>query len=245
MKQQEEIPATISDSMEYDEILDSWENHVKVSAKAYIYALCDALRRKHTLYTHKDIQRHVMRDVLDRQLCTKGTVYQSWPEWVRREYIQDGQHSKFEHDSNSETIKNQQIIEDYEAVDEGIKVKTEPEEGDEPATYEPLGIHQAPAAEMPTPIALYEDVVTYADKLWSSLISTNIHKPKKLIPAQTSDPLLDFIKPSRKLWLRTLKGLDQPRVSHMLMCLVWINMLIQDRLKEAKEINKERAEIQK
>lgn len=120
----------------------------------------------------------------------------------------------------------------------------EPEE-EESVTYEPLGIHQAPEAEMPTPIAVYEDTVTYAEKLWSALVSNNIHKPKKLIPAQTSDPLLDFIKPSRKLWLRTLKGLDQPRVNHMLMCLVWIDMLIQDRLKEAKEINKERKEIQK
>lgn len=235
---------TIDETMSYDEILDSWENHVKVSAKAYIHALCDALRRRHTLYTNKDIQRHVMKDVLDRALCTKGTVYQSWPEWVRREYIQDGKHSKFEHDSNSEAIRSQQIIEDYKSVDQSA---SEAVKEDEPTSYVAGSstISEPPEPQMPTPIEVYEDTVTRADQLWRALVTTNIHKPKRLIPAQTSDPLLDFIKPSRKLWLRTLKGLDQERVNHMLMCLVWISKLIQDRLQMAQEINRERKEIQK
>ena len=100
---------------------------------------------------------------------------------------------------------------------------------------------------MPEPIEVYEQTVKAAEKLWSVLVTTNIHNKKKLIPSNTSDPLLDFIKPSRKLWLRTLKGLRTEEANHMQKCLVWLDMLIQDRLKEAREINKdrERTEIHK
>lgn len=47
------------------------------------------------------------------------------------------------------------------------------------------------------------------------------------------------------MWLRTLKGLSQEDASHMQMCLVWLDMLVQDRLQMSREINKERKEIER
>ena len=83
---------------------------------------------------------------------------------------------------------------------------------------------------IPTPTGVYEGTVSAADKLWIALTTTSTYKSKKLIPSQTSDPLLDFIKSSRKIWLRTLKGLTVEQSSQM--CLVWLDMLIQDRLQQ-------------
>ena len=86
MKQRQQIEEQELTGFSYEEILSSWENHNQLTAKVFVLALCDALRRKHPLFTNKNIQTQVSKDVLNRGLCTKQTLAHYWPDWVTREY---------------------------------------------------------------------------------------------------------------------------------------------------------------
>ena len=92
-----------------------------------------------------------------------------------------------------------------------------------------------------TPQELYEDGVTDLQKVWFDLTGL-----KNLLTSETTDPLIDYIKPTREYRLRIFKGLDNARAIHYQKCLIRVNMLIQDTLKMCLEFNKEnKSEIDK
>lgn len=216
--------------MEYDEILDSWDAHNKQATRVYVEAACDALRRKHTLYTNKDIQKHVMKDVLRRELCAKTTLYSSWPDWVRREYKKTGEFSR---QLNSQAIANQAIIEEYKAVDERA-AEPEYQEEAEPSHVTVTGIGTN-EKYVPTPMEMYEDALHAFDRAWQALTNKNhIMAAGGAIDVQNA-----HIKSSRKLRLRLFKGLDTQRAIYFHNMLVSMEMLIKDSLDMWDELKKE------
>lgn len=241
---EEEILENTSEKS-YDELLEDLKRLQRVSARLYVPALCVAYKREHLTLENDEIRRHVKNDCLLIGLWkSESTITEAMPKWIRTERLNT---RKLEEAINSPEEQTRQqetslLTRTTEQIETELSTEQEPESE---TTYSEGTVYEAPHAEMPHPMDVYTDTVKSAEKLWSALTTTNIHKPTKLIPAETSDPLIDFIKPSRKIWLRTLKGLEQPDVNHMLKCLIWLDKLIQDRLKDAQEIIKEKTEIQK
>jgi hypothetical protein len=254
----------------YDKVTHDVKKLLTATAATYIPELCDALRQdwfpRATDNTFARDENKPVRDEIRERILDDWSNQRNWldspwgddrirlwfPDWLKHpnhvEANKIGSAAsvaarKYSQKLLSERSDFQNLSRNLPEIPKQLSQLQEEEE--EEVSYESYKPYEPPEPEMPTPQRVYEDTVTYAEKLWSTLVTTNIHKPKKLIPAQTSDPLIDFIKPSRKVWLRTLKGLSAEDSGHMQMCLVWLNKLIQDRLQQAAELNKERTEIQK
>jgi len=112
----------------------------------------------------------------------------------------------------------------------------EDEEEEEKSTSRAIGQSQSSSKKyQPTPQELYESGVTDAEKLWTDLTGLD-----DLITSEQTDPLIDFIKPTRQYRLRIFKGLDEQRSIHYQNCLIRLDMLIQDTLKMSQEISRDK-----
>lgn len=80
-----------------------------------------------------------------------------------------------------------------------------------------------------TPIELYEDACSGIEGIWQALAGV------KTFPNNTSDVVLEYIKPSRDHWLHIIKGLEHRESVHIYNLCVWTSQLIADRIKIWKE----------
>jgi hypothetical protein len=212
----------------YEEILEDLKRLNRVTAKAFIPALCVAYKRKHTDIENKEIKKQVLKDCLEIGFWSQSTIEHNFPKWVTNNYPLT--RKKFEEVSNSpEEKKNESNVEVFSETAKYIeKEQTQPE----------LVI---PSITLPSegegPIVLYEDAVRAAEKLWMTLTDE-----PRLNVTEEQDVLLDHIKPSRQHRLAILKGLDSYRARHYQMVLIWLEKLLQDTLKQCLEVAKEEKE---
>jgi hypothetical protein len=84
------------------------------------------------------------------------------------------------------------------------------------------------------PMELYGDIVRCTGMLWKLLTTC------KGIPNKADDVYIEHIKPTRNHWLSILKGLPDAERVHMHNWLVYIEMVVKDRINIADEVDKEK-----
>jgi hypothetical protein len=233
------------DEKTYAELLYESKDASEKVAKVYVRQLCEALKREN--YPHidpedssvekiykmcNDIKAKVIHD------CTwwgLSSIQHSWPDWIKDEYYVDLRKARTEKEklkavANIATQEQKSTLEDKKefnlvgSVIHDIKLPKITLEEPPESTPIPEGEEIATGKEFgPTPIELYEQTVKALEKVWIPLTGQ-----EHLIATASDDIILHHVKPTRKIRVKLMKGLDESRRIHLRNCAIWVKAILED-----------------
>ncbi len=253
-----EVQKKTEKTKKYDTVSDKVRKLLTATGTTYIEELCEALAEdwyphlSHDMIkTMEDPRQEIRNKVLDdwsKERNPNGGIWKTssieshyFPKWLKDTRFDSSESAPPSRGLNKFKPKADEQKTTLDKIAESLP--TVPDEEQEIGRQEPEptvssysdSISQSSKKPKPTPQELYEAGVTDAEKLWIDLTGL-----KSLITSDTTDALVDYIKPTEGYRLRIFKGLDESRSIHYQNCLIRLDMLIQRTLKMCQEINREK-----
>lgn len=236
----------------YDKVTHDVKKLLTATAATYIPELCNALRKDlfpratdntFTRAENKNVRDEIRERILDDWSNERNwsespwgddTIGNWWPDWLRNPIAQEGTKvsraaalaaKKYKQDLELQSSKifSERSISQLPEVPKQLNAHEE--EVEEPSSVRVTGLGTN-EKYVPTPLEIYEGILHGYDRTWQEATGKD-----HIIPAGGAQDVFNLhIKPSRKLRLRLLKGLDKQRAIYFHNMTVSMEMLIKDIL---------------